>query len=104
MELVGIGLTEDNYDYYSDSFANGRQFPANSKVAIIHGTGDTTVPHSNADTVAANAGNKLAFNWAAEGQPHAFIVVGSEKEKYKSLVSQFTDCVEGTGTCSISTK
>jgi len=98
MKLVGVGLTEDNYDYYSDAFAGDRKFPDSSKVLVIHGTADTTVPYKNADTVAAKAGNKLFYQWKASGKPHAFIVVGSDKEKYSNLISEYVDCING-GSC-----
>lgn len=32
-----IGLTEENYDKYANTFSSGRQFPKGSKVIIIHG-------------------------------------------------------------------
>ena len=97
MNVIGVGLTEENYDYYSDSFAEGRKFPDNAKVLIIHGTADTTVPHSNADVVAANAGNRLFYQWNAKGKPHAFVIMGSDKDRYANLVGEFTACVEGKG-------
>lgn len=101
MKLVGVGLTEDNYDYYSNVFASGRSFPVDSKVLIIHGTGDTTVPHSNANTVAANAGSsRLFYQWNASGSPHAFVVIGTNKDKYANLVAEFTSCIDGKS-CSV---
>lgn len=100
MKLVGVGLTEENYDYYSDSFAQGRNFPTNSKVLIIHGTADTTVPHSNADTVAEKAGNRVVYQWNASGKPHAFVIIGNERDRYSNLVKEFTTCVGG-GSCNI---
>jgi len=101
IELVGIGLTEENYDYYSDSFAKGRTFPKNVKVITIHGTSDTTVPPSNADIVAANIGKaELLYNWKAKNQPHAMIIVGSNKNEYRNLVGNFANCVS-SGKCSV---
>lgn len=93
INLVGVGLTEDNYAYYSDSFAEGRRFPSGSNVMIIHGTSDTTVPHSNADTVAANIPSdvKLFKKWDAEGMPHAFVIIGSEKDNYSKAVNDFAN-------------
>lgn len=95
INLVGIGLNENNYDYYSNSFAQGRQFPTGAKVAIIHGTGDTTVPHSNADEIAAKINPAILVNkWDVPLAPHAFILLGMNKEEYKKLISDFTQCVE----------
>ena len=95
MNLVGVGLTEDNYEYYSNAFADGRDFPSGTKILVIHGTSDTTVPHSNADAVAAKAGNKLFYQWNAEGNPHVFVIVGTDTEQYKNLVAEFTNCIDG---------
>ena len=102
MELVGVGLTEDNYAKYSDVFSSGRKFPDGAKVAIIHGTSDTTVPFSNADTVAKNVSPAtLVKKWEVSGAPHAFVVVGQKTTEYKDLVSKFTDCVENANCKSI---
>ena len=104
MALVGVGLNDDNYDYYSNSFAEGRQFPEGSKVVIIHGTSDTTVPHSNADEVAENvAPGVLLYKWDVESAPHAFVVIGQKKDEYKNLVASFTNCVTDN-TCTTITK
>ncbi len=95
MTLVGVGLNADNYDYYSNVFSEGRQFPSGSKVMIIHGTGDTTVPHSNADEVAKNVSpGILVHRWDPTLAPHAFIIIGMNKEEYKDLIGEFTKCIE----------
>ena len=94
MNLVGVGLTEDNYAKYSNVFSEGREFVNGSKVMIIHGTTDTTVPHSNADVVEKNVNpGILVHKWDAELQPHAFIVVGIKKDEYKGLVKNYLNCL-----------
>lgn len=94
MNLVGLGLTDENYDKYSDVFSAGRSFPAGAKVMIIHGTADTTVPYSNAGVVEKNVSPAtLVHKWDVNGAPHAFIVVGMNKQDYKSLITNFTKCV-----------
>ena len=94
MEIIGVGLTEDNYDKYSNAFSEGRHFPQGAKVMIIHGTADTTVPHSMADIVANNVSpGMLVHRWDVAGSPHAFIVLGSKKDEYKSVVEKYTKCV-----------
>lgn len=96
MKLVGVGLTEENYEKYSNSFSTGRGFTKNSKVLVIHGTSDTTVPPSHGDEIANAAKNQanLFFQWKAQGQPHAFVVIGKEREKYSNLIQKFIGCVE----------
>ncbi|MBQ8681656.1 MAG: alpha/beta fold hydrolase [Bacilli bacterium] len=97
MDLVGVGLNDNNYDKYSNVFSEGRRFPANSNVVIIHGTADTTVPHSNADTVAEHINNtkdaNLLYKWDVSGGAHATIVVGMNKTQYTNLIGNFTNCV-----------
>lgn len=95
MNLVKVGLDDSNFDKYQNAFSSGRTFPSGSKVLIIHGTGDTIVSHNNADTVAANIGSAdLFYKWDVPDAPHAFIIMGSEKEKYTNLVASFTKYVE----------
>ena len=102
MELVGVGLTDANYAKYSDVFSSGRKFPAGAKVAIIHGTADTTVPFSNADTVAKNVSPAtLVKKWEVSGAPHAFIIIGQKTTEYKNFVSNFTDCIENASCKSV---
>lgn len=94
IEVIGVGLTEENYNLYSDSFAAGRTFPVGSKVMIIHGTGDTMVSHSNADTVATNVSPAILLKkWDVDLAPHAFVLMGTNKDEYSRLVNEFTKCV-----------
>ena len=103
MNLVGVGLTEENYAKYSDVFYEGRKFPAGAKVLIIHGTADTTVPHSFADIVEKNVNpGILVHKWDVKGAPHAFIVVGMNKDKYSSVITKYTNCVTDNTCKSIS--
>ena len=89
-----MGLTEQNYEKYSDSFSNGRHFPSGSKIMIIHGTGDTLVPHSNSNIVASNIPPaELLYKWDVPGAPHAFLLIGMHKNEYSNLVEKFTSCV-----------
>lgn len=101
-EIIGVGLTEENYDKYSNSFSQGRQFPAGSKIMIIHGTGDTMVPHSNSDTVASHTSpGILLHKWDVPGAPHAFVLMGTKKDEYSKLVEKFTSCVLDSNCTSI---
>lgn len=102
MSVGNVGLNEDNYEKYSNSFSEGRKFPAGSKVLIIHGTSDSMVPHDNADLIAANVfPATLVHKWDADGQPHAFIVAGFNKNEYSSLIANFTNCVTDSSCTSI---
>ena len=92
IHFVGVGLSESNFDYYQDTFAAGRVF-SDVPMLIIHGTDDTTVPYNNSVTVINEAKNrnlKTTF-WSVEGQPHAFIVAGINKQEYRNQVINFVN-------------
>ena len=94
IKFAGVGLTEENYDKYANAFYPGRQFPNGSKVVVIQGDNDFMVPPSNADVVAANIGSaQLLYKWNVANAPHAFIVVGSNKNEYTNLIGNFANCV-----------
>ena len=92
IHFVGVGLSESNFDYYQDTFAAGRVF-SDVPMLIIHGTDDTTVPYNNSVTVINEAKNrnlKTTF-WSVEGQPHAFIVAGINKQQYRNQIINFVN-------------
>ncbi len=92
INFVGVGLNESNFDYYQDTFAAGRVF-SDVPILVIHGTNDTTVPYNNSVTVINEAKNrnlKTTF-WSVEGQPHAFIVAGINKQEYRNQVINFVN-------------
>lgn len=96
--LVGmkIGLTKDNFDYYSQA-TNSLKY-CDLPMQIIHGTGDTTVKPANADTV-KNTVKGYSEQWKVDGAVHAFIIMGMNKSDYKTHVQQFiTKCENGTNT------
>ena len=105
LSLLGVGLTEDNYDKYSDSFSEGRVFPKGSNVVIIHGTADTFVSHDNSDIVAnhilSTNDARLLYKWDVESAPHAFIVIGSNKDEYTNLIGNFANCTADSKYCNI---
>ena len=92
ISFVGVGLNEGNFDYYQDTFAAGRVF-SDVPILIIHGTDDTTVPYSNSVTVVneAKKRNLKTTFWSVEGQPHAFIVAGINKQQYRNQVINFVN-------------
>lgn len=92
IHFVGVGLSESNFDYYQDTFAAGRVF-SDVPMLVIHGTDDTTVPYNNSVTVINEAKNrnlKTTF-WSVEGQPHAFIVAGINKQQYRNQIINFVN-------------
>ena len=105
INLVGVGLNENNYDKYSNVFSGDRHFPSGSKVVIIHGTSDTIVPYNNSLVIANHIMNTndadLLYKWDVEGASHAFIVVGSHKTEYTNLVKNFAECNADSSKCSV---
>lgn len=99
--LIKTGLSSNNFDNYQDAFGNGRRADSNVKVMVIHGSGDTTVPPSNADTVISNS--NVVEQYRPEGSPHAFIIVGQHKEEYKNKVTSFLNQVNMRDTSSSNT-
>lgn len=85
---MGIGLTEDNFEYYSDA-TNSLKY-CDLPMLIIHGTKDTTVKPENATTI-KNTVKGETEQWIVEGAPHAFIIIGSKKDEYKQHVQSFID-------------
>lgn len=99
IDLVGVGLTENDFDVNQDAFHSSRIPSKINGILIIHGTSDTTVPYSNAGVVEQYATTHKVNNiskFYASGQPHAFIIVGSEKEKYTEYVQNFSKDILGT--------
>lgn len=88
-DLVKTGLNTNNFDRYQDSFGNGRKADSNVKVMIVHGQSDTTVSPDNAKTVEQNVGSNVIETYYPSGAPHAFIVVGLNKNDYISHINSF---------------
>ena len=88
-----IGLTEDNFDYYSKA-TNSLQY-CNLPMLIIHGTSDIIVKVENADTV-KNTVKGETEEWLVDGQNHAFIIMGMKTDEYKEHVQAFIDKYENT--------
>lgn len=96
-----IGLNGNNYDKYANVFSRGRKFPVGSKVMIIHGSDDTTVPYSNANVVVSNVSpGILVHNWNIQGVGHNPISEGTYVE-YAKLIYNFTQCIDNVNCTSI---
>ena len=94
IDSVGVGLNSSNFAKNQDTFAAGRVF-SNVPILVIHGTDDPIVPYSNSTTVINEANNRGldATLWSVEGQTHAFIVAGIEKQEYRNHVVEFINKV-----------
>ena len=96
---MGIGLTEENYDYYH--LATNSLKYCDLPMLIIHGTKDIIVKVENANTV-KNTVKGYVEQWLVEGKNHAFIVMGQEKDAYKEHVQNFIDrCTNGDTTTNV---
>ena len=62
-------------------------------ILIIHGTGDTTVPFENSTRVYETAMNNASIPYVqrfeAEGESHAFIILGNKENVYEGHVDNF---------------
>ena len=91
--LMKIGLTKDNFDYYSNA-TNSLKY-CDLPMQIIHGTKDTTVKPENAERV-KNTVKGYSEKWDVDGGVHAFIIMGSNKAEYKKHVQAFiSKCENG---------
>ena len=96
---MGIGLTEENYDYYH--LATNSLKYCDLPMLIIHGTKDIIVKVENADTV-KNTVKGYTEQWLVEGKNHAFIIMGQEKDAYREHVHNFIDkCTNGDTTTNV---
>lgn len=84
----GIGLDESNFYYYSDA-CNSLKY-CELPMLVIHGTSDTTVDPSNADTVESTVCGEVT-RWDVDGASHAFIIMGTNSDEYKERVQDFID-------------
>jgi len=96
INVVNVGLTEENFDEKQDAlkYVNNWKVP----MLIIHGTTDTTVPYSNSDNIfkAAEGNTSVPYiqRYSAEGQPHAFVMIGNKYNAYKTHVQTFIQRAE----------
>lgn len=91
INTIDVGLTTENFDEKQNalnSLAN-----AEVPILIIHGTADTTVPFENSDRVYETAMNntKIPYvqRFVAEGENHAFIIMGNKYNVYEGHVQNF---------------
>lgn len=97
IEAPQFGMNSENYDIYSDSFAENRNFKSTDNVLIIHSKTDDVIDPMNAVRTynkAKEANTNFRFYWGLENQPHAFILVGIKKNEYYGLVRDYLSCIE----------
>ena len=88
---VDVGLTEENFDELENALNSLAR--ASTPLLIIHGTSDTTVPFKNStdvyNTAMSNENIPYVQRFEAEGEQHAFIVLGNKENVYEGHVDNF---------------
>ena len=96
INVIDVGLTDENFDQHQNALdsLNKCELP----ILIVHGTKDTTVPYENSTEIynTAMANSKIPYvqRYSAEGQQHAFVVLGSQYNVYKGHVENFISKAE----------
>lgn len=93
---VDVGLTEENFEKYQNSLNSLKV--SRVPVLVIHGREDTTVPvkHSEQiyETAMKNDNIPYVQKFDAEGENHAFIVLGNKYNIYKGHIEEFVKQAE----------
>ena len=93
---IGVGLTEENFDQYQNALDSLNR--CDLPLLIVHGTKDSTVPFENSteiyNTAIANSKIPYVQRFTAEGEQHAFIILGSKYNVYKGHIENFVSKAE----------
>ena len=93
---VDVGLTAENFDEHENALASLEK--CELPILIIHGTSDTTVPFENStrvyETAMNNANIPYVQRFEAEGESHAFIILGNKENVYEGHVDNFIAVAE----------
>ena len=93
---IGVGLTEENFDQYQNALDSLNR--CNLPILIIHGTKDSMVPFDNSTEIynTAMANSKIPYvqRFTAEGEQHAFIILGNKYNVYKGHIENFVSKAE----------
>ncbi len=96
MNVVDVGLTDANYDELSNNLNSLNRCTV--PILIVHGTKDSTVPFKNSTEIynAAISNKNIPYvqRFVAEGEQHAFIILGSKENVYVGHVKNFIAQVE----------
>lgn len=91
MNAVDVGLTDANYDELSNNLNSLNR--CTLPILIVHGTKDSTVPFKNSTEIynAAISNKNIPYvqRFVAEGEQHAFIILGSKENVYVGHVKNF---------------
>ena len=93
---LGTGLTDSNFDELQDGLKSLEKCQV--PLLIVHGTKDSMVNYKNSDliynTAMANDNIPYVQRFTAEGEQHAFIVLGNQYSAYKDHVKHFVQQAE----------
>lgn len=93
---VDVGLTEENFDEHENALDSLEKCQV--PILIIHGSGDSIVPFANSTRVYETAMNNASIPYVqrfeAEGEQHAFIVLGIKANVYEGHIDNFITQVE----------
>ena len=96
IEKVDVGLTEENYDTLQNNLNSLKK--CSLPLLIVHGTSDSTVPFKNSTEIynaaIANANIPYVQRFQAEGEQHAFIILGNKENVYKGHLTNFISQAE----------
>ena len=91
IDVVDVGLTESNFDELQSSVNSLKR--SSLPLLIVHGTKDTTVPFKNSteiyNTAISNTKIPYVQRFEAEGEPHAFVILGNKENVYRGHVKNF---------------
>ncbi len=90
-KLVDTGLTDSNFDELQNGLNSLKKCEV--PLMIVHGTKDSTVPFENSDkiyqTAMENSNIPYVQRFTAEGEQHAFIILGSKYNVYEGHIDNF---------------
>lgn len=96
IKAANVGLTEENFDTYQDGLKSLKN--CELPILVIHGKSDSMVPFENSEIVYQTAmeNSKIPYvqRFVAEGEQHAFIVIGSKQNVYEGHVKNFIEKAE----------
>ena len=96
INVIDVGIKKNEFELKQNALSSDRKV-SDVPLYIIHGTADTTVPYTISTTKVfpfAISNGLLYDFWQVSNKPHAFIIVGMEKEQYKKNIHEFIDFAE----------